>query len=605
MRFQIANNVLSEGFKQVEKEESELVLSKHMLKLLNSFIDAADALSPRLKSRYGANDRDFGYALATRAHCRFVVSQNIGVVNQWCKNMMAFAHAKEPANAQGFAPELIQMLETANDFIKEASENLTDIRRSIALFPPGIEQALNDRKNNIGLVIMAQAMLMLRPMTLCTEACLQRVIGEQAASLVMQEKLLYSALSPLLANIESLTSARWVNQMRPVLKDAAIVCLDVAVFAIDLTLPEPDANRSKEDIEQARHRIEACLYECSALVHLINEWHECHPTTGVENALEALCLSSDLHAGDFVSVLAPSGLHVPGRIQEDGRATVSSSEGLSYQQINGDFQLVEEANSDVEPDIEIATDPLGQRQSLKLAKRIEQAEKLLTEDIQGQSTRHLTTCKGLNNPDLVMPAYCLQAEKLRKQAGHMNRVAGRLIRLKSAFNTSGEQQMQLQLHSLADRLYKQAINLDLKAQELTSPETRWSLIKAYARPQASQLVELLEAGQVSQVHKPARLLSDPPNRIFEVKIESKPDANGTSYPPIWLHLHAKKSMSLTAVRKGNAQHFEAAHLKSDIEKNRGPKWLEAERVKGRYDAQVHRSPVGAELLQRLKQFGNW
>jgi hypothetical protein len=603
MRFQIASNVLSQGYEQVEKEESEFILSKHMLKLLNSFIDAADALSPRLKSQHGTDDQSFAFALATRAHCRFVVSQNIGVLNRWCEDMVAFANSKETANAQGFAPELIPMLDTADEFIKEALENLTDVRRAIALFPPGIEQAINDRKTNIGLVIMAQAMLIMRPMTVCTEACLRRVIGEQATFLAMQEKLLYSALSPLLANIESLTSDRWINQMRPVLKDAAMVCLDVAVFAIDLSLPEADAERSKEDIERARNRIDSCLQECSALVHLINEWQECYPTTGVENALGALCLSSDLQAGDFVSVLAPSGLHVPGRIQEDGRATVLSSEGLSFKQIDGDFRLVEEAYSDIELDTETATEPLSHRQSLKLAKEIAKAEKLLAEDIQRHSTLHLTTCKGLNNPDLVMPAYRLQAEKLQHQAGQMNKVAGRLVRLQSASTITDEQQGQLT--SLADRLREQATHLVFKAKELTSPETRWSLIKAYARPQARQLAELLEAGQISRVHKPTRLPGTPPNRLFEAKIQTEPDADGTTHPTIWLHLHARKSMSLTAVRKGDAQHFEAVHLKSDIEKNRGPKWIEAERAKGRYDAEVHRSPVGAELLQGLKQFGNW
>jgi hypothetical protein len=385
-----------------------------------------------------------------------------------------------------------------------------------------------------------------------------------------------------------------------VLKDAATVCLDLVAFAIDLSLPEPDANYSRENIESVRARIDSSVRECSALVHLIGEWQECYPAVGIENSLAALRVSSDLRPGDFVSVLAPSGLHVPAQIQEDGSATVSTAGGLHYKQVGDDFQLVEEIDSDTETE---STDTASKPQSSKLTKAIDKAQLLLAPELLGQMARHLTTCKGLNNPDLVMPAYRLQAEKWQKQAERMNTMASRLDRFNAVSNTSDEQQVQLT--DLAARLREQATNLTSKAGELTRPETRWSLIKAYARPQAKQLAELLEAGQISQVHKPTKLLTDPPDMLFEVKIQPTPDADGTAYPPVWLHLHTKKPMSLKAVRKGHAQHFEAVHLKSDIEKNRGANWIDAERASGRYDAAVHRSAVDAELLQGLVRFGKW
>ena len=602
MRFEVASNVLFQGHQQVE-HESESVRNKHMLKLINGFIDAVDALGPRLQSQCGIEDQTMANALVDRAHCRFLVSQDSGALNRWCETMLACAHSHEHDHEQGFAPEFIPMLDTADDFLKEASGNLADIHRAMTLHPPIADQIIRDRNINVGLAIMAQVMLVLRPVTLCSEACLQRVIGDQAAPLALQEKLLYGALCPLLTNIESLNTDRWISQMHPVLKDAATVCLDLAVFTVDLTLPEPDANHRSEEIEQARIRIDASLRESLALVHLIGEWQACYSTTEIENSLEQLRVSSKLRTGDFVSVLSPSGLHVPAQIQEDGRATVSSQQGLSFKQIDGEFQLVDDADSDLERDMESATDTRTRPPTSRLTKTIKQAQTLLALDIEKQTSRYLTACKGLNNPDLVSPAYRLQAEKLQKQAKKMRNVASRLDGLKPASNIVDEQQAQLP--DLAERLRDQATNLVFKAQELTSPETRWSLIKAYARPQASQLAELLQAGQISQVRKPTRLLSTPPGLLFEVKIQPKPDADGTSYPPVWLHLHARKSMSLNAVRKSDAQNFDAAHLKSDKEKNRGATWRAAERASGRYDAEIHRSPVGAQLLQDLIRYGKW
>ena len=602
MRFQIARNVLVEGYQQI-RTESASVANKRMLKLLTSFIDATDALSPRLKSQFNAEDSTFANALATRASCRFMMSQHGGLLEDWCQKMLAFAHTREADYEQGFSRELIIMLDTAEEVIKEASKNSADLRRAIALVPNEIEEALLNQKTNAAVAIMAQTMLLLRPMTLCSDALLEHVIGEQASSLITQEKMLHSALSPLLANMKSIDTEVWGSQMHPVFKDSAIVCLDLTEFAIGLTLPEPDANRTSEEIRQARHRIDKTLHACSALVHLIDQWQECHPAISIENSLGSLRVSSDLQAGDLVSVLTPSGLHVPAQIQEDGHAIVANAEGLHYRQIDGEFQLVEEVDSEVEVDTMSDRDTLPRQPSSKLTKAIEKAQKLLTPDLQKQMTRHLMTCKGLNNPDLVMPAYRLQAEKWQKQAQRMGTVASRLDQFNMASTLSDEQQSQLT--DLADRLRKQATDLTVKSRELTSPETRWSLIKAYARPQANQLAELLEARQISQVHKPRMLLTDPPGMLFEVKIQPSPDADGTVYPPLWLHLHAKKPMSLTAVRKGNAQHFEAVHLKSDIEKNRGANWIDAERASGRYDAAVHRSPVGADLLQGLIRFGGW
>ncbi|MFT5534794.1 MAG: hypothetical protein ACI802_003050 [Candidatus Paceibacteria bacterium] len=599
MRFQIASNLVSLGFDQV-KTESDAVVNKHMLKLLNSFIDAADALSPRLKSQVGVNDNTLANVLAARAQCRFAISQNGGLLERWCEKMLAFAQTQASEHAQDFSPQLASMLDAAEEIMEEVSDNLSDIRRAIPLKPDDMERALLGRKTNVAFAMMAQTMLLLRPLTLCTEACLRDVMGEQAAPLEMQEKMLYITLSPLLANIESFNRERWGNQISPVLKDAATVCLDLVAFAIDLSLPEPDANYSRENIESVRARIDSSVRECSALVHLIGEWQECYPAVGIENSLAALRVSSDLRPGDFVSVLAPSGLHVPAQIQEDGSATVSTAGGLHYKQVGDDFQLVEEIDSDTETE---STDTASKPQSSKLTKAIDKAQLLLAPELLGQMARHLTTCKGLNNPDLVMPAYRLQAEKWQKQAERMNTMASRLDRFNAVSNTSDEQQVQLT--DLAARLREQATNLTSKAGELTRPETRWSLIKAYARPQAKQLAELLEAGQISQVHKPTKLLTDPPDMLFEVKIQPTPDADGTAYPPVWLHLHTKKPMSLKAVRKGHAQHFEAVHLKSDIEKNRGANWIDAERASGRYDAAVHRSAVDAELLQGLVRFGKW
>ncbi|MFT5534793.1 MAG: hypothetical protein ACI8WM_001392 [Burkholderiaceae bacterium] len=602
-RLQIASRLLSAGFNQTNTE-SENVTNNRRLRLIDSFISAADALSPRIKSQISIRDTTLANSLIMRATCRLKIWQSDGMVKRWNERILALAKIQESEQQQGTPPELIAMLDTADPILKEALESLSDIRRAIPLKPDDIEQTLLIRRTNLAFAMMAQTFLLLRPMTLCSETRLRHVIGEQATLLEMQEKLLQSSLSPLSKMLESVNTDGWNRQLGPVLKDTKMVCFDLAAFAINITLPKPDANITSEEIEQARTRIDSSLHGCSVMSQLIGELIECYSAVGTEKAFEALRVSSDLRTGDFVSVLAPSGLHVPAQIQEDGSATVSTAGGLNYKQVDGDFQLAEEIDSDTETATETASaDTPSKPQSSKLTKAVNKAQLLLTPDLQGQMARHLTTCKGLNNPDLVMPAYRLQAEKWQKQAERMTTMASRLDRFNTVSNASDEEQ--LQLTDLAARLREQATDLTFRAQELTRPETRWSLIKAYARPQASQLAELLEAGQISQVHKPTKLITDPPGMLFEVKIQPSPDADGTVHPPVWLHLHSKKSMPLKAVRKGHAQHFEAVHLKSDTEKNRGANWIDAERASGRYDAAVHRSPVDDELLQRLRRFGNW
>jgi hypothetical protein len=187
MRFQIASNLVSLGFDQV-KTESDAVVNKHMLKLLNSFIDAADALSPRLKSQVGVNDNTLANVLAARAQCRFAISQNGGLLERWCEKMLAFAQTQASEHAQDFSPQLASMLDAAEEIMEEVSDNLSDIRRAIPLKPDDMERALLGRKTNVAFAMMAQTMLLLRPLTLCTEACLRDVMGEQAAPLEMQEK---------------------------------------------------------------------------------------------------------------------------------------------------------------------------------------------------------------------------------------------------------------------------------------------------------------------------------------------------------------------------------------------------------------------------------
>jgi hypothetical protein len=600
MRFQFAHNLLAPGYDQVSGQP-ELVQHKRMLQLFTAFIEAADALSPQLKAHVGLGNDNLASALAKRASSRYVISQKAGILAHFGDRLAAFADSRMQAHAQDFPPELIFLLDAAEDVVNEASEILTDLRRAIELNPPGDQIALNDRSIHTSSSIIGKSILaLMRPATLCTEQCLKQVLGEPAESLLTQERLLYSALFPFTTNGEALNDDRFIQQMRPVLKDAATVCLDLAAFAIDITLPEPGGKHSREEIGQVKARIDATLRDCSALAHLIDEWQQIHPATSLEDNVAALSVSNNLRTGDFVSVLAPSGLHVPAQVQSNGSATTSGVQGLSFKQFNGDFHLIDSADSEAE--IDAVQDTLPKPQSLKLTKEIEKAEKLLTQDDGGWGG-HLMARKGFNNPDLVMPAYRLQSEKWHKQAERMNKVADRCDRIRATSSNTPDG-MRLQLNDLAGRLRERATTLVAKAQEFTRPETRWSLIKAYARPQASQLAELLEAGQVHKVGRPTELKSNPPGQLFEVRIQLQADADGTMHPPVWMHLHAKKAMSISAVRKGKAEDFEAVHLKSDVEKNRGPAWVEAERASGRYDAHVHRSPVGADLLKSLMEFGS-
>jgi hypothetical protein len=94
------------------------------------------------------------------------------------------------------------------------------------------------------------------------------------------------------------------------------------------------------------------------------------------------------------------------------------------------------------------------------------------------------------------------------------------------------------------------------------------------------------------------LPSDPDKPVFECALRAQPDADTPNPAPVWLHLHAKRPMTPEEALRAGPDDFDAVHLKSDTERNRGAQWSQAQAEAG-LDAKVHRSRVLPHQLPLL------
>ena len=129
-------------------------------------------------------------------------------------------------------------------------------------------------------------------------------------------------------------------------------------------------------------------------------------------------------------------------------------------------------------------------------------------------------------------------------------------------------------------------------------------IKQYAFPQEKHLDRLLELGQIAHVGRPVRLPSardvGSAGTLFEMRIQPTPLANGSSSPALYLHLHTETPVTPQAAIRLSLDEFSAVHVKTAEQKGFGRNW-EQMRQKLGHDDEVHRGPIGAVVLKKLRE----
>ncbi|AXV88174.1 type III secretion system effector XopP [Ralstonia solanacearum] len=150
---------------------------------------------------------------------------------------------------------------------------------------------------------------------------------------------------------------------------------------------------------------------------------------------------------------------------------------------------------------------------------------------------------------------------------------------------------------LADRLQA----LELIHQRLDIQEA--DEIKRDALPWDQHLERLLQRGEIAHVSAPIRLPSEgdigPQGTLFEMRIQPKPCSNEEPVAPWFLHLHTSELASAEGLHTLESDKFKAVHMKTSQEKNLGRTWEMLMRARGRFDAKVHRAPIGHALRDEL------
>lgn len=598
----LANDLVQLAHNQVSSAPQSVVAPR-MLGPYSSLIRAIEALDAESSSKRRAviTDQSFAAVLIKRTYCRDTILHLEGRgTGRLLASMAANLASSDSLQKQDENNELANTLKQSEEVFQLASSNVADLRRAFAL-DPGRRRELSD------LMSLSSTMATIAKMVSVLTATqrvqhraedLESMLGAPATQLVRQSAMLESVMQPFLFHSNELLSEDWAHEMRPIAADLASVCLDLAACAMDLALPEPTSTQTVEQISKAKSLLDNAVEHCLDLADLMSQWKVDHPFSGAGEVARDPNTRSACKPGSFVSVRAATGLHVPARVQADGTLLTL---GLSAEVVGPssssslEFSTANEVETDSET--ESVSESQVQRMLSRAARMLQKGEALIAPDF-NREFRQVTAGKGYTDPDILTPSYRYHSEKWQGQASEMRSIADQLVNKFAHVAYETDAQMQAS-RELPDRLRERASILELKSQELMRPETRWSLIKGYVRPQARQWAELLANGQIDRVGGIAVLPSTPPGTVFEVRIQSRSDADGTTYPPVWLHLHSKQPMTPKQVSRAGFERFDAVHLKSDADKNRGRQWVHDQRAGGNFNADVHRSSVNAELLKEF------
>jgi hypothetical protein len=375
---------------------------------------------------------------------------------------------------------------------------------------------------------------------------------------------------------------------------------------------------SAQALDQLRDRIHRAADNCLYLARIIENWFVSRGEKVMRKTSVATHRADRrTEPGDLVVVLAPSGVHLLAQIQDDGTALAFGIEPLCYKaSTGGEFCLIDAADGDADLDTEAFINvPISQYRDAEVV------HKFLDQDVDAQ-WMHVTALEGRCDPEILMDAYHLQAQKWQKQKDTALHLASQLERLDpDCYEAVAQQSREVQalpnpaerLDSMAQiltRLYEDEVpqsqlaqslreradKLDSMAKALTSKEMRWSLIKSYVRPQASQWAELLANDQVLQVGKVRALARNQ----FKVAIHLRPDANRATYDPVVLYLRSREPMAASKVPTEEFDQFSGMRLStSDNALHSSESFIEAQLDRGHFNVQAYQSDVGADLFRQL------
>jgi hypothetical protein len=133
-------------------------------------------------------------------------------------------------------------------------------------------------------------------------------------------------------------------------------------------------------------------------------------------------------------------------------------------------------------------------------------------------------------------------------------------------------------------------------------------LKQHEEPRSQHLDRLLGLGQIASVSTPVRLPSDADvgdrGTLFELKIRPRPLSDGRPARPLYVHVHLREPAS-DAEFRGDLpfDRFAAVHVKTDWQKNKGPRWEQLQHAMGNTEARVHRGTLDKQVWDALRQVG--
>jgi hypothetical protein len=586
--------------------------ARRMTELASKYIQEIKALRPDLRKQL-MSDVEFGMVYADRSRYRYRDHElNSGVSGRHAAFQAKLAeHADDPAlHEAAIRQHKRQTAADAGRTVRARIDGIADLKQAKRLGFSGTGHAKLD-----GLIRLHQAEGLLNGVlaVFATKASIQAdwfssgVLGDAQPGLEQHIGNVNTAVSALRAINNEEGCKAWLisdgDVMSGVLDDTATALLDFIAVAID-TQPRapPGADGPAQQLANDAAQWLKEMIACGAdLAHVIRDARgdaaSVRPRPKRAGAASAA-------AGQTVVVNDASGIRLAAQLQADGSAVVGSGEQrLRFEKVGGEFVPAAQAEREA-AEAQLETELSGMSladagaPTKKSTRLLDASQRCLDQDIQ-QDLAKWKPVQTTTNPNNLMTAYGLIAHRGEHLATRMHSLAGRHRQMAQAPGLPEATRQQHQ--STSARLAEHLSHVQSQLSRLAQPAVRLSLIKGYVRPQAEQWSELLSAGQVAGRSRITALDSDPADTVFECAVYPQPDADGRKYPPVWLHLHAKQAMTPDQVQSARADDFDAVHLKSDIEKNRGQQWVQAQRESGQFDAAVHRSRVPRDLLEKFQQ----
>ena len=592
------------------QDRPRLEIAERMLAVSDRVLSEASALN-RNQRRRVMNDDGLAQLHYDRFKFRDTIYHEERLGQQYTEKLGAMAMAKSLSGSKEGNEKLSELIGLADKLFEVNRANVDDLRLAmrsteVASKAPEIEKDM--RSQQMRSIIVKMMPVFGLNASIEQQPHLQSLIDQANPALAQHREQLNVVAGGMVSVSHGQELEAWVDRMGPVLDDTSTVLVDFAAEAINTEprISNDEDPMARANLVEANQWLHDIAPQCMALADAIVDLRQDQTATDTAPRLPARSTGRSASAAraiptireGLVAVRGPDGLNIPARIQSDGSARSTGPEQLQYEQVNGQFRLKHDPDLDTDNLIDrMASGALLDDTPSKQASRaLNVGQRLLAND----PSKDLATWKAVErtfNPTTIAHRYDSMAQTWHAKSEKMQQVAARLVDMSK---TPGlDPSLKQQQETLAGQLNKQAAEVNAQFESLLGDAKYRSLIKGYERPQATQWETLFDAKEIASVSGVKALPSDKNNTVFEVCIRPKDDGFGTAYPPVWLHLHAKNPMTLASVKKSNAKDFSAVHLKSDLEKNRGKNWLNTQLSSGQHDARIHRSDVGAGLLQKV------